>query len=145
MPLTGEAKIRRQRERRRERRSEAPIAKLKPLTEALVKPPEQGVTTEVRRKLENQGLKVDGNRILEATKSKSSPSKEQASSKIPLYNWQAPQVGQKVILNGQVVIVPELDADGSPMEAIGRLVSNNVFTSTFQPDPKKVKVKKGRR
>ena len=156
MPLKGDAKIERQRERRRGRRRgeapEAPIAKLKPLTEAPVKPlltvnqrrgalapltPNQEKLTELRELITNS----------EATQSTPSPLKEETKVKLPLYNWQAPQVGQQVILNGQVVTVPELDADGSSLspyegEVVSRLVSDNLFKPAFQPDLKPEKRKR---
>ena len=67
---------------------------------------------------------------------------------VPLYNPLAPQTGEKVRMpSGEIITVPELDADGEPIEtgSTGRLVSDNVFKPTFLPDPKpEKKEKKGR-
>ncbi len=85
----------------------------------------------------------------DALKSKSSPLKEQSNSRIPLYNYTVHGPGDKVRMpDGQVVVIPDLDADGYPIEvgSAGRLVSDNLFKPSFNPYPKpEKKQKKGRR
>ena len=80
-------------------------------------------------------------------RSKSSPIKQQSNTRIPLYNWQVHRPGDKVIIDGQVVTVPEMDMDGDPLSTVsstGRLVSHNLFQPSFQPDPKPEKKEKKR-
>ncbi|KKL66909.1 hypothetical protein LCGC14_2140290 [marine sediment metagenome] len=85
----------------------------------------------------------------DAVQSKSSPLKEESSSRLPLYNPLTPQIGMTVRMpSGEIVTVPELDAEGEPlpeMGSTGQLVSDNVFKPAYQPDPKpEKKQRKGR-
>ena len=82
---------------------------------------------------------------LDVLQSTRSPIKEESNSRLPLYNWLAPQVGEKVRMpSGEIVTVPELDADGDPIEpaSTGRLVSHNEFVPSYSPNPKPEKKEK---
>ena len=87
--------------------------------------------------------------MTDALQSESSPLKTESNTRIPLYNYAIHGPGDRVRMpDGQVVMIPELDADGSPIEAgfTGRLVSTNLFRPSFIPDLKpEKKAKKGRR
>ena len=64
-------------------------------------------------KLESAGLTIEGNQL--SISSKSSPIKQESNTRIPLYNRRMHKQGDVVMLGGQVVTVPELDADGNPL------------------------------
>ena len=73
------------------------------------------------------------------------------STRIPLYNAALHKAGDRVQMpSGEIVTVPELDAGGSSLspyegEGVNRLVSDNLFKPSFQPDVKVVRVKKGKK
>ena len=63
-------------------------------------------SNQVKAKLEAAGITLDGNKLSIESKPR---------EYIPRYNPSIHKQGDKVLINGQVVIVPELDADGSPL------------------------------
>ena len=136
MPLKGEAKKNYQREYMRRHR------------EGLTAGSNKGLTDTLETSLSKQGLNLTGNRVSLALQSTRSPLKTESHTRIPLYNRHSPQIGEKVkMLGGEIVIVPELDTDGNTIESgsTGRLVSDNLFKPSFQPDHKPEKKKRSRR
>lgn len=63
-------------------------------------------------------------------------------AQVPLYNSMLHKAGDTVrMLDGQVLVIPELDADGQlvPLQSISsgiNLVSSNLFKSSYSPAPK---------
>jgi len=95
--LTGQAKKDYQREYMRKRRATMPV---RPVLDPSVRP--VGIL----------GLRMDGNKILGLDKT-ATPT--MPKERPPVYNPVVSKPGDKVIYNGQVVTVPELDADGHPI------------------------------
>ena len=96
----------------------------------------------VQPKLEKVGLRLEGNRVVGLTK------EVKPVRPISWYDPNIKRIGQLVRMwqYGKVVVIiePELDADGNIIEtsSTGRLVSDNVFTPSFVPDPKPEKRQK---
>lgn len=108
-----------------------------------------GCNKGVTDRLKATGLTLEGNKIVGVTKGAKPP------LAIPLYNPAIHKPGDRVrMFDGNKMIetvVPDLDADGSPIpgQAMGQsysLVGNKLFTPAFTPAVKPLpKVKTGRR
>ena len=74
---------------------------------------------DLEAKLEKAGLNLEGNRIVEALQSKSSPLKEETNTKLPRYNPAIHKPGDTVLmLRGKKwmpYLIPELDSSGQPV------------------------------
>ena len=171
MPLKGEAKTKYQRDYMRDymrsKRNSVKTSKplLRPITATLgemrkrpdlvlsdllvktppVKTPQKGDGAPLTSKQEKI---AELRQIIEPLQSTRSPSKEESNSRIPLYNQETSQVGDRVQMpDGQVLTVPERDSEGSPIPekgSTGLLASANLFKPTFIPDAKIVRAKKKR-
>jgi len=148
MALTGEAKKEYQKEYMRKQRSNQvrpTEITVRPVLDPTVRPNGKFSIQAITPELEKAGLKLNGNRILDALKSKSSPLKPETRGKLPLYNRFAPQIGERVIMpSGDIVTVPELDADGNTIESYspGKSSSFNEFKPSFSPHLKPEKKKR---
>ena len=154
MPLKGEAKKEYQRDYMRKRQGTKnpraglldPPEVIRPTVldpKPIIRPSQKGGATPLTPKQEKL---AELRQIIEPLQSTRSPSKEESNGRIPLYNQETSQVGDRVRMpDGQVLTVPELDDERNPIPekgVTGRLVSDNLFKPSFQPDVKVVRVKK---
>ena len=71
------------------------------------------VTPNLETKLSEAGLTVGKDGLLDLTGSIVSPLKEETNSRVPIYNRRIHKPGDRVIKDGQEVIVPVLDGEGN--------------------------------
>lgn len=110
---TTRARVRRYRERKKALHKGVTINK-EGVTQGDICP---SFKSDLKAKLTNAGLKLDGNRISLASQSKSSLIKKDMNTRIPIYNPAVHRAGDRVLdpLTLREITIPEIDAEGNPI------------------------------